>query len=627
MNSSAGRTIGIPGCPQPRNVYIDLGVNWCNTIQLFADIDADLGNARRSIPYEVYGFEASPLIQPFAEQFFAWLNGQRKDEPVSCLPRSGSSIHLNLYASAYGCPTGRPFTSSMDAMRKCMFAKLKPHLQALRPNPQLNDSALISARLDLPRSCPSNARRQASYTLIPAAAAAGDGMMLFDNSRTQLIRGGALPVRSWGHHTEAFAVPSVNIPSWIQRSFSRADHVILKIDIEGGEHHLMDEMIRRGLLPLIDVLSLECHESKETPCASLLKRVRNAAPQLKLYKGTKKSHGGFDSHSAPPTRDALSHGLEACNLTNSATAASSHGMLRPAGLAADWCQAMDLSLTAPVFLRDETDVTMLRKRAPPYGLCCNSSWLTRVKRTAADVQAASTAPSRKRFRSCAVVGTSGTLMTDELGAEIDGHDAVIRVNVHAKARGDHAVERLAKHVGRRSTWHVASSAFHGEILHPYSAAAGQERTLLICEFQTMMGSCFDQLMNLSIVSRHAHMVNPMLFYQLHMLMRLGGSAKGAGRIPTTGLLAVAVAMQSCDRVNVYGYGNGQGNSCIYYYMCHPPKQGYKASDEDYFTRAHAVHHNLTRQLDVLRCLHSSGKISLRGSHWAAEHLGSIDRTH
>ena len=26
-------------------------------------------------------FEASPLIQPFAEKFFAWLRGERKSEP------------------------------------------------------------------------------------------------------------------------------------------------------------------------------------------------------------------------------------------------------------------------------------------------------------------------------------------------------------------------------------------------------------------------------------------------------------------------------------------------------------------------------------------------------------------
>ena len=45
-----------------------------------------------------------------------------------------------------------------------------------------------------------------------------------------------------------------------------------------------------------------------------------------------------------------------------------------------------------------------------------------------------------------------------------------------------------------------------------------------------------------------------------------------GRIPTTGLLAIAVAINSCDSVDVYGYGNGGGggkydNACYYYYRC------------------------------------------------------------
>ena len=289
------------------------------------------------------------------------------------------------------------------------------------------------------------------------------------------------------------------------------------------------------------------------------------------------------------------------------------------GASSGWCQSEALNLNAPVFLRDEADLVTLQKREPPYGLCCNSSWLTKQKRTAAHVLRASTAPQQKRFASCAVVGTSGTLLSDKLGGEIDAHDAVLRVNVHPKARGDAAVTQLAKHVGRRSTWHLASAAFHSEIRRPYSRShAADEQTLLICEFQTVIGSCFVELMHLSAASTHAHMVNPLLFYELHELMRNGGARKGAGRIPTTGLLAVAVAMRSCDRVDVYGYGNGQASSCIYYYMCHPPKVGRKASDKDYFSRSHVVHHNLTRQLEVLRCLHGAGRITLRGSHWDAE---------
>ena len=68
-------------CTQPRHVYVDLGVNWGNTARLYETIAA---NTSASASWEVFGFEAAPLIQPYAEQFFAFLNGQRS-EPLSCL--------------------------------------------------------------------------------------------------------------------------------------------------------------------------------------------------------------------------------------------------------------------------------------------------------------------------------------------------------------------------------------------------------------------------------------------------------------------------------------------------------------------------------------------------------------
>jgi hypothetical protein len=87
----ARRVASDGACDRPRNVYIDLGVNWCNTARLYESIEP-----HASEPHEVFGFEASPLIQPFAEQYFRWLELERQDEPLSCLPRSGSTEDLNL---------------------------------------------------------------------------------------------------------------------------------------------------------------------------------------------------------------------------------------------------------------------------------------------------------------------------------------------------------------------------------------------------------------------------------------------------------------------------------------------------------------------------------------------------
>jgi hypothetical protein len=74
------------------NYYIDLGVNWANTARLYRDIFPEKVN------WHVFGFEASPLIQPFANKYFGFLNNENP-EPNNCLPRSGSTSHLQMYAN------------------------------------------------------------------------------------------------------------------------------------------------------------------------------------------------------------------------------------------------------------------------------------------------------------------------------------------------------------------------------------------------------------------------------------------------------------------------------------------------------------------------------------------------
>ena len=63
-------------CPR-RHVYIDMGVNWGNTLRLFEDIEPNATSA-----FDVYGFEANPLIQPFADSYVQWLNGDRTERAV-----------------------------------------------------------------------------------------------------------------------------------------------------------------------------------------------------------------------------------------------------------------------------------------------------------------------------------------------------------------------------------------------------------------------------------------------------------------------------------------------------------------------------------------------------------------
>ena len=62
----APRTMEEKACREARHVYIDAGVNWCNTLELWRKVlEAQPFVDER---WQIYGFEASPLIMPFAER-------------------------------------------------------------------------------------------------------------------------------------------------------------------------------------------------------------------------------------------------------------------------------------------------------------------------------------------------------------------------------------------------------------------------------------------------------------------------------------------------------------------------------------------------------------------------------
>ena len=165
------------GALPTRRVYIDAGANWANTLRLYRDIEPTASTA----PWEVYAFEASPLITPFLERYCTWLDGGGIGvAPSSCLPQSGSTAHLLRYTSAVGCP----------ASRECMWSFFAKPLAALAPDPRLNSTKLIQKRLAKAQRASSRTR----YTLIPAGVAAENTHITIDSNPQQLIRGGALTV-------------------------------------------------------------------------------------------------------------------------------------------------------------------------------------------------------------------------------------------------------------------------------------------------------------------------------------------------------------------------------------------------------------------------------------------------
>jgi len=269
-----------------RNVFLDMGANWANTLRLWRDVVAD----GREKPWEVYAFEASPLIQPYMEEFTDWLNGAGP-KPNLTVPPAGSSANLKKYAERYGC------TTSEDVFRECLWMKFQTPLAALKPNPALNSTALVRSRLaDAGRP----ATRKHRYTFVPAAVAAADGsLQLGIVDANQMIRGGAVSTGDASREGVQMVVPMVNVVDWMIDNFREEDFVFLKLDAEGVEHQILSRFIDRGKFGLIDVLLMECH-SFAGNCKALMGRVKDQARKVKTKVMTEsRRFPGYDSCSTP----------------------------------------------------------------------------------------------------------------------------------------------------------------------------------------------------------------------------------------------------------------------------------------------------------------------------------------
>ena len=236
-------------CASKRNVYIDLGANWCNTLKLFGRLP---GKVDKAAPWQVYAFEAHPLISPFVESCCAALS-RGELLPTAPVPPAGHSSGLLRYGNHVGCHH-RTRGFQLD----CIIRALNVSLHALQVDPALSSNTpLISARLQAARAMGCKSGTLSSFTMIPAAAAATNGCMwLNSTTRSALVRGVGTDATGRG---ESFSVATVDVVGWLRRSFTEQDHVVLKMDIEGAENELVPALLASNTSRLVDVLLWECH--------------------------------------------------------------------------------------------------------------------------------------------------------------------------------------------------------------------------------------------------------------------------------------------------------------------------------------------------------------------------------
>jgi len=314
-----------PSCQ--RRVYIDIGANWGTTLHLFENLAGLAGADPYAAPWEVYAFEASPLLQPHVADLCDWHSGRRETPPDVCLPNTGSLFHLVQWAPFYNCTPTEPHKLTTASYHRsayeCIVNKTLGALTALEP--KFYDSYYVRECLQVAASPLQCGQMSSRFTLVPAAASDDDNARFHITSHPlQLLRGVMSGVadpskKKWHRDVAAryqgkfkhpshyvFNVSTVDVVGWILRHFHQDDLVILKMDIEGAEYPILKALKRRDAFRLLDVISLECHLDQrgytEEQCRSGVARWQ----RLAALKGTalkvvfEEAHGGIDLRSSTP---------------------------------------------------------------------------------------------------------------------------------------------------------------------------------------------------------------------------------------------------------------------------------------------------------------------------------------
>ena len=192
-------------------------------------------------------------------------------------------------------------------------------------------------------------------------------------------------------------------------------------------------------------------------------------------------------------------------------------------------------------------------------------------------------PAHAAHGTCAVVGSSGGLSGSGQGARIDAHDAIYRFN-SAPTGGPYLAD-----VGNRTSVWIAS---HIPWRMQAKLEAGRRRSGDVSEvaalycFNPWLGSCHVEAMGSKKLGiTMPHMLNPQLAAaMMRIQVALGGKSGGSVR-PSTGLIGVGLALASCARVSLYGFGNDsdpvmQGH-CNHYYDCRTNQTNYFAGRMGY----------------------------------------------
>jgi FkbM family methyltransferase len=137
--------------------------------------------------------------------------------------------------------------------------------------PKQNKSFEVYA-IEADRAFHEEYRSKKGVSLVPYAAWVRNETLFFEISREPGKKvvgnsrgmGRIQNVRSYGEEVDK--IKGFDFEDWFKRTVSESDFVVVKMNVEGAEFHLIPRLIHSGAICLVDEIFLECHYNRWQRC-------------------------------------------------------------------------------------------------------------------------------------------------------------------------------------------------------------------------------------------------------------------------------------------------------------------------------------------------------------------------
>eukprot|EP00873_Tetraselmis_striata_P003009 jgi/Tetstr1/423273/TSEL_013973.t1 len=225
---------------------------------------------------------------------------------------------------------------------------------------------------------------------------------------------------------------------------------------------------------------------------------------------------------------------------------------------------------------------------------------------------------KTKFKSCAIVGSSGSLLMAEHGREIDSHSAVFRIN-RAPTEG------YSAHTGNKTNFRLLNAKWTARYAAG-SSLAMEKDVVLVASRGSQLTRNFAMLVKYLRRARpdvQATLLQHSALYRAGLLLnsfmrcaQATGKRLQGGTVPSSGLVLIFNLKDVCQQTSVYGFGREKvdGRKPMYQYFSGGRPRGNPT-------------HNFPAELDLIHALARSDYVRraavVAGSGAARRRLAAI----